>query len=180
VRLWTTLSRATTGWGAVLRGQPGWREHFTISPAGLATAFCIFLFGAFLAVALASANYGMPSVLGVLAAMFVLSLPVAAIVLSLLGTRKMLKSAVPSLDLLVPAVYAATIFLFLEGILAMVGGPLAMLSWLALGYALFRLARAAYGWNGGIAGAFATLTVLLLVALRTALYMLTSLATAPI
>jgi hypothetical protein len=49
-----------------------------------------------------------------------------------------------------------------------------MLSWIALGFVMFCLARAATGWNVGVASCFAVFTVLLLVALRLALYMLSS------
>ena len=81
---------------------------------------------------------------------------------------------------LIPGIYALTAFLLVEGFLALFGGPIVMMSWLVIGYLLYRLARVSAGWNLGVAAGFAVLTVLLLVAMRVALYMLTSPAGSPI
>ena len=180
MKLWIILTDAVSGWTLIARNEPGWRERFTISAAGLVTALCIFVFMAFLAVAFTSMSIGMPSAVGVAAAMFVLALPITALVVTLLGTRIVLKSEEPMLPVLVPGVYALTAFLLAEGFLAMIGGPVVMLAWLGLGYLLFRLARVATSWNVGIAAAFAVLTVVLLVAMRLALYMLSTPAGSPI
>lgn len=176
MKLWTILSNAVFGWVLLARNQPGWRERFTISAAGLVTALFIFAFIAFLAVALTSMSIGMPSAIGVAAAMFVLALPITGLVVTLLATRLLLKSDTAALPVLVPGVYASSAFLLLEGILAMIGGPVVMLAWLGLAYLLFQLARAATGWSVGVAAAFAVLTIVLLVAMRLALYMLSTLA----
>lgn len=176
MKLWTIISDAVAGWIMILRGEDGWRDRFRISTAGLATALFIFAFVAFLAVAVTSMSIGMPSIIGVLAAMFVLALPVTAFVVSLLGTRLMLKSDAPMLPVLVPGTYALTAFLLAEGMLAMIGGPVVMLAWLGQAYLLYRLARVATTWNVGIAAAFAVLSVVLLVALRLGLYMLSNAA----
>ena len=94
--------------------------------------------------------------------------------LTLLGTRMMLKSQEPMLELLVPGTYALTAFLLVEGALAMIGGPIVMLAWLGIAFMLFCLARAATGWNVGVAFCFAVFSVVLLVALRLALYIVSS------
>lgn len=180
MKLWTIVANAVSGWMMIARNEPGWRDRFTISAAGLATALCIFAFMAFLAVAFASMSIGMPSAVGVAAAMFALALPITAFVVTLLGTRIVLKSEVFMLPVLVPGLYALTAFLLAEGLLAMIGGPVVMLAWLGLGYLLFLLVRAATGWNVGIAAGFAVLTVVLLVAMRLALYMLSTPAGSPI
>ena len=171
MKLWVILNRAIVGWQMIVRGHPGWRSQFTISAAGLATALFIFAFMAFLAVAIASMSVGMPGGFGVLASMVVLAVPVVAFVLSLLTTRSFLKDPVAMLPALVPGVYALTAFLLLEGLLAMIGGPIVMLAWLGTGYLMFRLARVALDWNIGVSTGFAVLTVVLLVAIRLALYM---------
>ena len=180
MKLWSILHNAWTGWLLILRNQPGWREHFSLSAPGLVTALLIFAFMAFLAVAFASMSIGMPGGIGVLAGMFVLALPVTSFVVTLIGTRMLLKSDQPMLPVLVPGIYALTAFLVLEGVLAMIGGPVVMLAWLAVGYLLFRLIRVATGWNAGVAAAFAVLTVVLLVAMRLGLYMLSNPAGSPI
>ena len=176
MKLWANLRNAVTGWIMIVRGEAGWREHFTISAAGLTTALLIFAFMAFLAVAVASMDIGMPNIIGVLIAMFVLALPVTALVVTLLGTRIALKSSEPTLPVLVPGVYALTAFLLAEGLLAMIGGPVVMLAWIGQGYLLYRLARMATSWSVGVAAAFAVLSVVLLVALRLGLYMLSNAA----
>ena len=180
MKLWTVLTDAVAGWLMIIRNGSGWRERFNISSAGLVTALCIFAFAAFLAVAFTSMGFGMPSAFEVGASMLVLALPIAALVVSLLTTRAMLKSDTPLLPLLVPGIYALTAFLLVEGLLAMLGGPVVMLSWLALAYLLFMLVRRATTWNTGIAASFSVFTVVLLVAMRLALYMLSNPAGSPI
>ncbi|MHA6689923.1 hypothetical protein [Devosia sp. A449] len=180
MKVWAALSNAVAGWMMILRGDAGWRERFARTMPGLTTALIIFAVIAFLAVAFASMSIGMPSLFGVVAAMFVLALPITALVVSLLGTRMMLKSREPALDVMVPGTYLLTAFLLVEGLLAIIGGPVVLLSWLGLAYLLYRLARAATGWTVGIAAGFAVLTVVLLVAMRLALYMLSNAAISPI
>ena len=176
MNIWTALRDATTGWVMLLRGEDGWRERFTFTTAGLVTALIIFVLTTFLAVATASASIGMPSIVGVIAAMFVLALPLTSLVVVLIGTRMALKSEEPVLDVMVPASYALTAFLVAEGLLAMLGGPVVMMAWLGLGYMLYGLARVATTWNVAISAGFAVLTVVLLVAMRLALYMLSTTA----
>lgn len=174
MKIWGAITDAIAGWMMILRGEPGWRERFSITTPGLIAALVVFAVMAFVAVAIASMSIGMPSVVGVLAAMFVLALPVTSLVVTVLGTRMVLKSEEPVYPVLVPGIYALTAFLITEGVLAMIGGPVVMLAWLGLGYLLYRLARVATGWNVGIAAGFAVLTVVLLVAMRMALYMLSN------
>jgi hypothetical protein len=179
MKLWFTLRNAALGWQQILAGDAGWRGRFGLTMPGLVIALVIFAFAAFLAVALASMNVGMPNVFGIVAAMFVLALPVTAFVVTLMATRLVLGQTDSMLPMLVPGIYALTAFLLVEGFLALFGGPIVMMSWLAIGYLLYRLARVSAGWNLGVAAGFAVLTVLLLVAMRLALYMLTSPAGSP-
>lgn len=171
---WLALNRAIIGWRMIARGEPGWAAEFARNPAGLAMALAIFALMAFLAVAIASTQIGMPGFFAAIAAMLVLSIPVMAFALVLWATRRMLPDQRPVLDVLVPGIYAATGFVAIEGILALIGGPLVVLAWLGLGYLLYRLGRVAAHWHGGIAAGFAVLSVGLLVAMRLALYMVSS------
>lgn len=180
MKLWSAIAEAAAGWMMIARGQEGWRERFRLTVPGLVAGLAIFAFVAFLAVAFASMSIGMPNAGGVVAAMFVLGLPVTSLVVTLIGTRMLLASTQPMLDVLVPGTYLLTAFLVVEGLLAMIGGPVVMLSWLVLGYLLYRLARMATDWVRGSVIAFAVLTVLLLVAMRLALYMLTNPPGSPI
>ena len=176
MKIWAALREATIGWVMLLRGEDGWRDRFAFSAAGLVAALVIFVAAAFLAVAITSVSIGMPSLVGVIAAMFVLALPLTSLVVVLIGTRMVLKSQEPVLEVMVPATYALTAFLLAEGFLAMLGGPVVMLAWLGLAYLLYALARAVTAWNVAIAAGFAVLTVVLLVAMRLALYMVSTTA----
>lgn len=182
MKIWAALRQAVIGWVMLLRGQDGWRERFALTQAGLASALVIFFFTTFLvvaatlAVAINSVGIGMPGSTGIVAAIFVLALPLTSLVVVLLGTRMTLKSQEPALDVMVPATYALTAFLLAEGFLAMLGGPVVMLAWLGLAYMLYRLARSATAWTTAISAGFAVLTVVLLVAMRLALYMLSTAA----
>ncbi|MCS6758873.1 MAG: hypothetical protein MO852_07500 [Candidatus Devosia euplotis] len=171
MKLWTTLNRAIVGWQMIVRGHPGWLSQFTISLAGLATALFIFAFVAFLAVTATSMSIGMPGGFDVLSAMVVLALPIISLLATVLLTRRFINSQAPVLPVFVPGIYAITAFLLLEGLLALIGGPIVMLAWFGAGYLLFRLARVALGWSIGIAIGFAVLTVVLLAAMRLTLYM---------
>lgn len=174
MKFWSILTNALAGWQMIVRGQPGWRDRFTLSAAGMTAALSVFAFVAFLAVAFASMSIGMPSGFGVLAVMVVLALPIISLLFTLVTTRNILKSETPMLPVLVPGIYAMTAFLLIEGVLAMIGGPIVMLAWFGVGYLLFRLTRMASDWNIGVAVGFAVLTVVLLVAMRFALYMLSN------
>jgi hypothetical protein len=176
MKIWAALRNATIGWVMLLRREDGWRERFALTAPGLLTALVIFAFATFLAVAVTSLSIGMPSLIGVVAAMFVLALPLTSLVVVLLGTRMALKSEEPALDVMVPATYALTAFLLAEGLLAMLGGPVVMLAWLGLAYMLYQLARSATTWTVAISAGLAVLTVVLLVAMRLALYMLSTTA----
>ncbi|MBU1307324.1 MAG: hypothetical protein KKF33_17620 [Alphaproteobacteria bacterium] len=180
MKIWSILSRAIAGWQAILRGEPDWRSHFTISIAGLVTALLLFAFIAFIAVALTSMSVGMPGLFGVAAAMAALALPIAAFLMMLMGTRRMMQDTQPLLPVLVPGLYALNAFLLVEGVLALSGSPLVMLAWIGLAYLLYRLMRVALGWHVAIAASSAVLTIVLLVAMRMALYMVSNSAASPI
>jgi len=175
MKLWSVLTNAFAGWLLIVRGGTGWRERFALTVPGLATAIAIFAFTIFIVVAITSASIGMPSLFGVVAAMFALALPLISLVIVLLATRMALQSREPMLPVLVPATYILVAFVLVEGFLAILGGPAVMVAWLGLGSLLFQLIRAATSWNIMISAGVAVLTVVLLVAMRLALYMLSSL-----
>lgn len=180
MKIWGALSNAVRGWVMILRGEAGWREHFSLTLPGMVTALVVLAFVAFLAVMVTSIGIGMPAASGVIAAIVVLALPVISLLVTFLATRLAMASTVSSYEVMVPGTYALTAFVVLEGILALTGGPLVMLSWLVMAFLIYRLARAATGWNMGVSAGFAVLTVVLLVAVRLALYMLSTPAVSPI
>ena len=180
MKIWAAISNAARGWVLLLRGQDGWRDHFKLSAAGLATALVLFIFITFLAVLIVAIGTDIPGLFGIVASMVALSLPLIAMVLVLAGTRSAMRVTAPTYDMLVPGTYLLMAFVVVEGVLAsLIGGPIVLLSWLVLGYLLYRLAQAAADWPMPIATGFAVLTVLLLVAMRQALYMLSSTAALP-
>ena len=181
MKLWAALRNATIGWVMLLRGDEGWREHFALTAAGLATALAIFVFVTFLAVITVAIGSYIPGFFAILAGMFALALPLTAMIVVLLGTRIAIGSTDKVLDMMVPGTYAIAAFIVVEGLLAsFIGGPVVLASWLALGYLLYALARAATGWHQGLSIGCAVLTVLLLVAMRQALYMLSSIDGPPL
>ena len=180
MKIWAAISNAATGWVMLLRGQAGWRDYFKRTAAGLATALVLFIFITFLAVVMVAIGTDIPGLFAIIAGMVALSLPLIAMAMVLAGTRMAMAVAPPTYDMLVPGTYALMAFIVVEGVLAsLIGGPVVLLSWLVLGYLLYRLARAAADWPVAIATGFAVLTVLLLVAMRQALYMLSSIAGSP-
>ncbi|ODT83187.1 MAG: hypothetical protein ABS76_04495 [Pelagibacterium sp. SCN 64-44] len=174
---WSAIKDAALGWRMIILGQPEWTAQFNRTASGLAVALAVFAFAAFLAVIVASAHIGMPGLIGVVVAMLVLGLPLLALAIMVWVTRRTMRDAGPVQDVMVPGTYAATAFLLVEGLLALTGGPLVMLAWAGLAYLLFRLARMATNWHVVVAIAFAVLSVVLLVALRLALYMVSNLPT---
>lgn len=181
MKLWATLRDAVIGWRLLLGGAPGWRERFSFAPPGLATALGLFVIVALLAVSVASVDYGPPSLPALIAGLAVLMIPIAALLLALWVTRKAVGGVGSWLDVAVPAIFFLIAFVSLEGtIAALIGGPAVMLSWLALGFGYFRLARAATAWSRGVSASFAILAVLMLVAMRIALYILSNPPASPI
>lgn len=181
MKLWATLRDAVIGWRLLLGRAPGWRERFSLTRPGMVTALGLFVIVALLAVSVASVEYGAPTLPALIAGLAVLMIPVAAVLLALWVTRKAVGGLNSSVDVLVPAIFLLIAFVPLEGIIAaLIGGPAIMLSWLALGFGYFRLARTATAWSRGVSASFAILAVLMLVAMRIALYILSNPPASPI
>lgn len=176
MKTWAALSGAVRGWVQIVRGDAGWREHFTISAPGLVTALLIFFFFAFLAIALSSTAVGMPGSFGIIMALVVQGLLLVALLLAILIVGKLRKAPQPVLDLMVPGTYVLTGYLILGSLADLVGDIALFVIWAGLGYLLYRLAEVATAWNRGVSAAFAVLTIVLLVGLPATLYMLASLA----
>lgn len=176
MKLWAALRQAITGWMMILRGQPGWRTPFAISMPGLVTALVIFFCCAFIAIALASLATSMPDIFGVLDLLLVHGIWITALFVAARVTAMAVRSEVETLALLVPGIYLLVGYLLVGSVLNLIAPPIMPLLTLALLYPLYRLARAATDWNHGISGAFAAATVLLLVAVPQALYMLSTVA----
>lgn len=181
MRLWVTLRDAVIGWRLLLTGSPDWRERFSLTGPGLVTAFGLFAVIVMLGLSVASLDYGLPRPEALVAGLIVQVLPIAALLLAIWITRKAVGGSDSWLGLLVPAIYLLMAFVLLEGmVMALAVGPLVMLTWIVLGYGYFRLARAATVWSRGVSASFAILAVLLLVAMRIALYILSNPPASPI
>jgi hypothetical protein len=171
MKMFFALRNALAGWVAIVRGDGDWSRHFALNPAGLVTALVLFLFFALLSIALASANVGMPSLIGLLIAVLVQSLSILALLGGILATRRMVPSGGRVLDILVPGVYALIGYLVLGTFLSLIAGPVLILLWAGLAFLFFRLGQRAGGWTIGVAAAFAALTMVLLVGMPVTLYM---------
>lgn len=171
MKIWAALSEAFKGWIAIVRGDPDWARHFTMSAAGLATALILFLFFALLSVALATADVGIPNFFGLIIALLVQSLSILALYIGILITRKIMPGEISLMRLMVPGVYALIAYLIAGTILSLIAGPVLILLWIGLAFLIFCLGRQAGGWNIGVAAAFAVLTMVLLVGMPVTLYM---------
>lgn len=174
MKLWAALSEAVTGWMMILRGEDGWRDHFSLTLPGLATSIVIFLFCAFLAIAMASTYQGMPGLFGILDALLAQTLWIVAVYLSVEINTRILRSGFAKLDMMVPAIYLLVFFLLVGSLFNLVMPLAVLLLTAALGYPFYRLGRVIAGWPAANALVFAVLTVVLLVGLPLALYMLTN------
>lgn len=174
MKLWAAMSRAWAGWMMILRGESGWREAFSLSLPGLATSLVIFLFAAFLAVALASTYQGMPGLSGVIDALLAQVLWIVAVWISVRLNAWILKSDISMLDMMVPATYLLVGYLLVGSVINLVMPLAVLVLTVSLIYPLYHLGRAAAGWRPPNALVFAVLTVVLLVGIPLALYMLSN------
>jgi len=174
MKLWVAVSSAWAGWMMILRGEPDWRENFSLTWPGLVTSLVIFLFCAFLAVAVASTYQGMPDIFGVVDALLAQVLWIVAVLVSVVLNARILKSDIRLLDMMIPAIYLLVGYL-LAGSLVNLLMPLAVLVLTAgLAYPFYRLGHVVAGWRAANAAVFAVLTVVLLVGIPLALYMLSN------
>ena len=174
MKLWAAVSSAWAGWMMILRGEPDWRENFSLTWPGLVTSLVIFLFCAFLAVAVASTYQGMPDIFGVVDALLAQVLWIVAVLVSVVLNARILKSDIRLLDMMIPAIYLLVGYL-LAGSLVNLLMPLAVLVLTAgLAYPFYRLGHVVAGWRPANAAVFAVLTVVLLVGIPLALYMLSN------
>jgi hypothetical protein len=173
MKIWGALSNAAFGWMMILRGEAGWQTRFALTLPGLVTSLVIFLFCAFLAVAMASTYQGMPNFFGVLDALAAQALWILVVFASLRVTAMLIKREIDTLAMLVPAVYLLVGYLLVGSVINLVMPPAVLVLTLALVYPFHRLGRAG-GWPAPNALGFAVLTTVLLVAVPLALYMLTS------
>lgn len=180
MKLWAALSNATAGWMMILRGEADWRERFALTAPGLATALIIFAFVAFLAIALASTAVGMPDLFGVIDALLVHGIWVTALFVTIRVTALIVKTAPPTLDLLLPGIYLLIGYLLAGSVINLIFPPAVMAMTIALAFPLYRLARMGSPWTVGVSVSFAAATILLLEAVPRTLYMLSTQAGSPL
>ena len=176
MKIWSAVSRAAAGWMMILRGEAGWRAQFSLTVPGLVTALVLFFFCAFVAIAMASISSAMPDFYGVLDLLLVHGIWITALFVAIRLTAMMLRAEVRTLDLLIPGIYLLIGYLLVGTLINLVFAPIVQMVTLALVYPLYRLAQMATTWNRGVSASFAAATVLLLVAVPQALYMLSNFA----
>jgi hypothetical protein len=179
MKLWVALRDASRGWAEIVLGRQGWRERFSFSAAGLATALIIYFFFAFLSIAFGAIGTGMPGAAGVVTNLLVQGLYVVALVIAVYASRKVLDAEAPAIEFITPGIYALVFYLIAGTIVAAVGIELIALVLIGLGFLLYRLGRMAGGWPMGVSAAFGIFTVVLLVGLPLTLYMLSNPAGSP-
>ena len=174
--LWRSLSNAFAGWLLILRSDPSWREQFRLTWPGLFTSLVIFLFMAFLAIAMASTYQGMPGGFAILDALLAQCLWIAAVLIAVRLTAFAIKSDVATLDLLIPAIYLLVFYLAVGSVLNLAAPLAVLLLTLLLLWPFYQLGRVVAGWPAANAAIFAVMTLVLLVGMPQALYMLSNFA----
>lgn len=176
MKIWAALRNAWAGWIMILRGEDGWKEQFALTLPGLLTSLVIFLSCAFLAVAVASTYQGMPGFAGVTDALLAQCLWIVAILISVLLNARILRSELRLLDMMVPAIYLLVGYLLVGSLVNLVVPQAVLVLTASLAYPLYRLGRLAGGWPAANAMIFAVLTLVLLVGIPLAFYMLSTAA----
>lgn len=174
MKLWAAIGQAWAGWMMILRGEPGWREAFSLTLPGLVTSLVIFLFAAFLAVALASTYQGMPGISGVIDALLAQALWIVAVLISVVLNARILKSDIRLMDMMIPAIYLLVGYLLVGSLLNLLMPMAVLVLTASLTYPFYRLGQVAAGWPAANAAVFAVLTLVLLVGIPLALYMLSN------
>lgn len=169
------LGAAVRGWWNLLSSKPQGADHFNPTNSGLINALGFYVAIVLLAIGVDGYINQLSTTTAIANGMLANLLPLIAVAIVIFATITVLRLDVAYLDLLVPAIYAL-------GFILLIGIPFALLTagaysavlLGALGYMLFRLGREIGRMNVGISMAFAALSIVALVALPLALYMLTT------
>jgi len=171
----TEIRNAVIGWLDLLGGRPDAAARFNGTRSGLFTMLGVYLLLVVITRTIqVVALFGQPPGLAdLLVTLVVNSLPLLGIYLVILGTVRFLQPQVTLLELMVPAGYALSLVLAIGLPLTLFAGNIFSAAMQGvMGYMLYRLARGIGKFPIGISAAFAILTVMLLVAIPMALYML--------
>lgn len=166
------FANAARGWTALTLGRPGWREQFVLTRQGLLVAIGGYFGAVLFGILFQSLFIGVPNILELLASVGINALPLLGMIGSIVITVVALQIKRPAIDMLVPGVHAVTFLLLLGYIVSIFGAGLSTLLLGLLGFMLYRAGREILGLSPPLALAFMALTIVLLVALPTGLYML--------
>ena len=175
-----TLRRAIAGWIAILRGDEDWAGNFALSRAGLLLALAVYFGLMLILLVIRTGGLIVSDPIAMAASVVLNALPVAALGLAVLLTGLVLRWPAPATHLLVPGTYAVGMIMVLNVLLSLFPAYLANTGTAILGVLLFQLARVAWNLKVTTALAFAVLTVVLLVGMPLALYMLTLMLAPPV
>lgn len=168
------LRDAVIGWRDMLASRPEGADRFTATLPGLGNALIFYLLAILLTLAVQSMVWGLPGLQEAYVTIAVNALPLLGIALAIGFTLAAARPRATFNKLAVPIVYGLTFVLVLQLPLTLVavGGLLANLVLVILGYLFYRVARDAGKMSAGISIAFAALSIVALVALPGGLYML--------
>jgi hypothetical protein len=166
------FNMAARGWYLITLGRPGGRELFVPTWQGLLVAIAGYFGAVLLGIVFQSLLIGVPNILELLAGLGINALPLIGFVAATLGTIAALRVQRHPLEMLVPGIHAITMLLIAGFLMSAVLPGLASLLLGLLLFMLFRAGREILGLNFALALAYAALTIVLLVALPTSLYML--------
>jgi hypothetical protein len=169
----TEFRDASIGWLDLIAGRAGALDRFNLTSDGLTNAAGAYFVLALLNMVVQVALLGFPGWLQIALAILINALPLFAMWGVVWASARFLNLS--SIRLLVPNTYAMAFIL-------LIGLPLTLFDQAmftnaligALGFMLYRSARVAGGLNIGLAVSLALVTLLALVAMPVALYMLTA------
>lgn len=162
---------AATGWFELGMFRPGWQGRFVQTRDGFVVAIGGYFAVVVLGILLQGLVVGAPGPAELLFGIAVNALPLVGVVLAIVITTAFLRLEVPAMAMAVPAIHAVTLLLIL-GFAMSPFGAIATVLLGVLGYLLYRGGQEILGLKPAFALAYAALSVVLLVALPSSLYML--------
>jgi hypothetical protein len=169
----TEFRDAVVGWYEMLTARSEGARRFNSTRYGLGNALFFYLLTIIVTLGVQGLMRGLPGLYDVYVSVAVNALPLVGVAFAILLTIAALRLELTFTTLAVPAVYAMTFVLLLQLPLSLWTGDLLSNAILGiLAYMFYREGRDVGKMSIGISIAFAALSIVMLVALPAALYML--------
>ena len=166
------VSRAWNGLAAIAAGRTDARSQFSSTPGGLAVAAAWLLLSLLLGAAAQSSAVGMPRFDQVLFGLAIQAVTVTALFWATSLSLHFLKLDVPALTVFVPIVYVLALMQVVAIPLLLLGPNVQVLAVVAAAAMIGRTGKVLAGMSTGSSIAYAFLSLMVLVLVPVALYML--------